>query len=159
MQRQPILLTLALASSLLFLAVFSYIGWEAFKQVFGSQTKAAFAIFILLLDGIMIIWLRFMCTNLVKCHQFVERLAGTFIALIMILGLFDASVLIIEPQALTSAFCTTFNAVLFAVLLMIGFLLAWETINITFDWIRGAEALGIEEKPNVEQKYGKAGYR
>lgn len=159
MHQQILFLTLSAVSSMLFLSLFGYIGWEALHAVFASKTKASIAILILLLEGTMILWLRFMCSKLVDCRRFVDWLTGVFLALIVILCLIDSTLLMTNPEALGSTFYSSLNAILFACLLIIGFLLAWESINVTFNWLRGTDETAPKPAPPVmEQKYGKAGY-
>lgn len=161
MQPQVIVLTLSAISSLLFLSLFTYIGWEALQHVFASKSKAAIAISMLLLEGGMILWLRFLCSNFVRCRQFVDRLTGAFLVVIVVLCLLDATLLLVNAKALGNSVYSDLNAVLFACLLIIGFLLAWESINVTIKWLRGTH----EPRPNVQEDaetvkptYGKAGY-
>ncbi|QTR49619.1 hypothetical protein [Candidatus Thiothrix anitrata] len=159
MKQQILFLTLSTISSTLFLGVFGYIGWEALYAVFASKTKASIAILILLLEGAMILWLRFMCSKLIDCRKFVDWLTGIFLLLIVVLCLVDSTLLMTDPEALNTPFYSTLNALLFACLLIIGFLLAWESLNVTFNWLRGTDELVAKPTaPAIEQKYGKTGY-
>lgn len=159
MRQNTLFATLSTVSSMLFLSLFAYIGWEALQAVFGSKTKAVIAILILLLEGAMILWLRFMCSRFVDCRKFVDWMTALFLMIIVLLCLIDATLLLIDREALKSDFYGAVNAVLFAGLLIIGFLLAWESINVTINWIRGENSPELPSDTDIsEQKYGKAGY-